>query len=202
MKEERTSIYPKGSAPYESSGLTFGKFLKAARIAQKLSQKEVADKLGISSSYYKDLEEDRRYPPAGELFSKIEEVFCQEDSELENQLAEIAGIIREEVPPDNVEFLRRNSFARHMVDLMRQVDINAIEDNAEGKACNTMQSLLRMIASLKDVKLKLPSGEDLPQEPSFGIFDDNDDGDYEYIDYSDPKWKKWREEQLKKKKDE
>lgn len=53
---------------------TFGQILKAIRREKEVSQRELADKVGVDFSYISKIENDRLPPPSAETILKISEV--------------------------------------------------------------------------------------------------------------------------------
>ncbi len=53
---------------------TFGQILKEARRAKNISQRDLADKVGVDFSYISKLENDRMPPPSAETLIKMAEI--------------------------------------------------------------------------------------------------------------------------------
>lgn len=58
----------------EEMKITFGQTLKEIRRSKNVSQRELADKVGVDFSYISKLENDRMPPPAAETIIKLAEV--------------------------------------------------------------------------------------------------------------------------------
>lgn len=88
---------------------TFGQILKASRQAKSLSQRELANKVGVDFTYISKLENDRQPPPAADTISKLSEIL---DAPVELLLA-AAGKVNDDVKelitgsPEAVKFLNQ-----------------------------------------------------------------------------------------------
>ena len=114
---------------------TFGKFIRAMRESIGKSLRGAAADLGIAPPYMSDLENDRRYPPTGELLKKMEAMFCGNNGELKLYFYDLAGMGRADVPPDMAEHLRSNYATRWLVRMLMQVDIMISDTGAEITRC-------------------------------------------------------------------
>ena len=92
--------------------LSFGEFIMAKRKALGITQKQIADSLGITAVYICDIEKDRRYPPTnGELLPKIVEILKlnNEDSSI---FYDLAGFGKNCVSPDLAEYIMSSPVIR------------------------------------------------------------------------------------------
>ena len=110
-----------GAVIANAEGVTFGKMIKKLRERCNLSLRGACEEIGISPAYLSDLENDRRYPPVGEVLKKILSAY-RVDENTEYEVMELIGLGRKELAPDMAEFLRKNQFARLVVRKLMQVD--------------------------------------------------------------------------------
>lgn len=103
-----------GDVIANSKGMTFGKMMKGIRERRSISLRSASGEIGISPAYLSDIENDRRYPPVGEVLDKMLSVY-KVSSEVEYEIMDLIGIARKELAPDMVEFLRESEFAREIV---------------------------------------------------------------------------------------
>jgi len=160
--EKKSDLRPKGSKVYEKGGWTFGQFLQHSRNSCRRTEQETADLLGISLDYYKDLESDRRYPPTGKLYKKIvkecrivEQTVPDPDGDDMSvvEATDFGGLCRDDISPDTTEFLRRNWFARLVVDIMEQANIDLMTEQDE---CHEIQETIYKIAKRKKITIIPP----------------------------------------------
>lgn len=74
-----------------------GEFIRYNRIKNKILAKDLASKLGISQSYYSDIERERREPYSRVFYWKISNIFKLDDVDysyllLLANLAPVAGV--------------------------------------------------------------------------------------------------------------
>ena len=105
----------------EKNGTTFGKAIKSLREKCGLSLRGSCIELEISPAYLSDIENDRRYPPIGDVLQKFSKEY-KVNAETEYYLMDLIGLGRKQVAPDMEEFLRSNQFARMLVRKMMQVE--------------------------------------------------------------------------------
>ena len=159
MKEAITDLIPTGTTSYKSGGKTFGQAMTFIREKRGLSSSEVAEKIGISECFLLDLESDKRYPPAGVLYKTIYKVYGEGDENAQIMLDNIAGMARLDIEPDTIEFLRRNWYARHIVNLMMQVDVQPFGCGGEELLCASVRDTIYKIAQLKGIKIEVSDKE-------------------------------------------
>jgi len=75
---------------------SFGQILKEIRRSKNLSQRELADKVGVDFTYISKLENDRLPPPAADTITKIaslletpQEVFFAASGKMNNEMRDI-----------------------------------------------------------------------------------------------------------------
>ena len=84
---------------YENS-TTFGSFIREKRLdAGNITLKDIGHALGISLSYYSDIEHDRRNPGDGFDYELLARIFRLSDSE-KAYMYDLAGKCRKTVPED------------------------------------------------------------------------------------------------------
>ena len=104
-----------------ANGVTFGKMIKELREGCNLSLRGACAEIGISPAYLSDLENDRRYPPVGEVLKSVLKTY-RVNVETECEIMELIGLGRKELAPDMAEFMRKNQFARSIARKLMQVD--------------------------------------------------------------------------------
>ena len=73
---------------------TFGSFIRSLRIKNKIGQRELAKKIGVSASYLNDIEKNKRTAPKIEFIKKISH-YLKADSEI---LFDLAGNSKNTLP--------------------------------------------------------------------------------------------------------
>jgi len=96
---------------------SFGAKLRSLRRAAGVSQRELAEKVGVDFSYISKVENDRLPPPAADTIEKI----CQE---LEVGTDELLGLTNK-LPTDLRQMLVENKVAR---DFMREAQAMGLSD--------------------------------------------------------------------------
>jgi len=92
--------------------MTFGAFVYDKRKTQGITQKQVADALGVTTVYICDIEKNRRYPPTGgELLVKLAAVLNLSDNEL-SLYYDLAGKNKGCVPPDIAGYVMSTDIVR------------------------------------------------------------------------------------------
>lgn len=83
---------------------SFGEFLGRARIANKMSMKELAEKLMISTPYLCDVEKDRRYPFDKEKLDRLKEILKLDAAETD-EMYDLARRGDDSVAPDLPQYV-------------------------------------------------------------------------------------------------
>ena len=160
--EQRSPLIPKGIKLYESGGLTFGGYLKMARELQKKSAEEAAKTLDISTEYYIELETDKRFAPTGKLYYTILKNFnsLEFDGGIDPDDGQPSctpinggdwgGSLRDDVPKDMVEFLRRNWFGRYVAHALMQIEPDVLSDD---EFIEKMQELILNHAKVRKIEI-------------------------------------------------
>ncbi len=146
-----------GTVIANANGVTFGKMIKGLRENCNLSLRGACAEIGISPAYLSDLENDRRYPPVGDVLKNILKTYkVNEDTEYE--VMELIGLGRKELAPNMAEFMRKNQFARIIVRKLMQVD------NLDALVVNNEDESLAIITAVENLLSKgtiKPSTDDV-----------------------------------------
>lgn len=89
--------------------INFGKWVQETRTAKGYTLRQMAEAMGVSAPYLSDVEKGRRMaftPEKMEQFARILELDARERTEM----YELAADARNELPADNVEYMRENPF--------------------------------------------------------------------------------------------
>lgn len=109
---------------------TFGMKLQALRRAKGISQRELAEKVGVDFSYISKVENDRLPPPAADTIEKI----CKE---IEVPTDELMGLT-DKLPTDLRQLLVESRSAR---DFMREAQQMSLSDSEWQKMANRLKKL-------------------------------------------------------------
>ncbi|MCL2630632.1 MAG: helix-turn-helix domain-containing protein [Firmicutes bacterium] len=134
----------------------FGGFIRLRREALGKSLRGMAADLGIAAPYLSDMENDKRYPPTGDLLKRMEELLCKGNPELQYYFNEAAGFGRDDLPPDMVEHLKSHFSTRLLVRLLMQVDLRPETSTDEENYHHAIQKAIEGVASQKGIKLIYP----------------------------------------------
>ena len=103
---------------------TFGEFLVAKRKEREIPALQVAEALGISPSYYSDIEKGRRNPPPErESLAKITQILRLQGDDLA-LFYDLAGKARDEAPPDLPDYINENQVVRVALRLAKDTGSN------------------------------------------------------------------------------
>jgi len=91
---------------------TFGGFVKSKRMSKHITQKQIADVLGVSTVYISDIENNRRYPPTngGQLQKLAECLQLQIDEQ--PQFYDLAAFSKKCVSPDLSDYIMSSEIVR------------------------------------------------------------------------------------------
>ena len=135
-----------GTVIANAKGVTFGKMIKGLREGCNLSLRGACAKIGISPAYLSDLENDRRYPPVGEVLTNILKTY-QVNEDTEYEVMELIGLGRKEIAPDMAEFMRKNQFARLVVRKLMQVnDLDALVIDHEDESLAVITAIEELLS--------------------------------------------------------
>ena len=92
-------------------GTSFSRFLREKRQQRHITLSELAEKSGISTGYYSDIEYGRRNPPNREILDKmIAALNLSDDDRI--VFYDLAGKARSEAPPDLPDYINGNEKVR------------------------------------------------------------------------------------------
>jgi len=92
--------------------LSFGEFIYKKRKAQGITQKNIADALGVTTVYVCDIEKSRRYPPTkGNMLHQLVAILNL-DKEEQFEFYDLAGRDKGCVSPDLLEYVMSSEIIR------------------------------------------------------------------------------------------
>lgn len=140
-----------GAMIANAQGVTFGMMIRQLREKCNLSLRGASGEIGISPAYLSDLENDRRYPPVGEVLQKILSTY-RVDVDTEFAVMELIGLGRKEIAPDMAEFLRSSQFARLVVrKLMQADDLDKLVTNNEEESVLVITAIGSLISKGQEI---------------------------------------------------
>ena len=92
---------------------TFGSFLREIRESRGISNRALANQIGIAPGYMNDIEKGRRNPPPGRL-ERIAAVLRMTQEE-KAKMYDLAGNARNEIPDDITEYLKGHEAAQAVI---------------------------------------------------------------------------------------
>ena len=95
---------------------SFGSFIRKKRLDLGFGQRELAKKIGIAASYLNDIEKEKRTAPKSNIIKKLS-VLLKVNL---NDLNDLAGISKGEVPFDISEYIKNNP---NLISLLRLLEI-------------------------------------------------------------------------------
>ena len=110
-------------APY--SPATFGEYITQKRKQRMLPASQVCEEVGISMSYYCDIEKGRRMPPDRETLAKMARALLLNKGETA-MFYDYAGKARSEAPPDLPDYINEFEVVRTALRLAK--DKGSAED--------------------------------------------------------------------------
>ncbi|MEA4848034.1 MAG: helix-turn-helix transcriptional regulator [Clostridiaceae bacterium] len=94
------------------STLNFGTFINIKRKEQGVTQKNIAEALGVTTVYICDIEKNRRYPPTkGDMLTKLASILKLNENE-QSLLYDLAGYDKGCVSPDLSEYIMSSELVR------------------------------------------------------------------------------------------
>ena len=90
---------------------TFGAFITAMRKRREIPSLTMAENLGLSASYYCDIEKNRGKPPERSILAKMIELLRLTQNETDT-FYDLAGKARREAPPDLPDYINENQAVR------------------------------------------------------------------------------------------
>lgn len=98
---------------------TFGGFLSAMRRSHEMPSLQMAENLGLSPSYYCDIEKNRCKPPERSILAKMIE-FLHLSQDESYTFYDLAGKARNEAPPDLTEYINEYQIVRVALRLVKE----------------------------------------------------------------------------------
>ena len=92
-------------------GTDFSRFIREKRQNRHITLSELAEKSGISTGYYSDIEYGRRNPPNREILDKMIVALNLSDEDIIT-FYDLAGKARSEAPPDLPDYINENEKVR------------------------------------------------------------------------------------------
>ena len=89
--------------------MNFGEFINQKRVAQKITIRDMATRLGLSPAYLTDIEHDRRNPPEKEKLEKLAAILDLSTEE-RNEMMNLAGRKRGNIAPDLTDYVVENDY--------------------------------------------------------------------------------------------
>ena len=105
----------------KNSSLSFGSYIRKARLDLGIGQRELAKKIKIAASYLNDIEKEKRSAPKLNIIKKLSEIL---NLNL-NNLNDLAGVSKKEIPPDINRFINKNP---KIISLLRQLEKNNLNN--------------------------------------------------------------------------
>ena len=99
--------------------LTLGAYLKGARLALNIGQRELARSVGVSPAYINELEKGVRDKPSEKVVESLREHLGLKDS----LLYDLVGFAKKEPPSDVLKYLVRNEAANSLVRMLSSINL-------------------------------------------------------------------------------
>jgi len=136
---------------------TFGSHIRNLRIKNKIGQRELAKKIGVSASYLNDIEKDKRAAPKNDVIKKISSILSI-DLDFLNDLA---GNSKKSLAPDITEYIQNNPEVVSLIRSFKNNKFGKIEINKIEKSIDKSRSKALIVAAglgsrLKDHTENLP----------------------------------------------
>lgn len=103
------------------SNNSFGSLVRKTRLDLSIGQRELAKKIGIAASYLNDIEKEKRTAPKSNIIKKLSAILKVNL----NDLNDLAGISKGEVPPDISDYIQNNP---NLVSLIRSIKNNNLNE--------------------------------------------------------------------------
>lgn len=104
----------------------FGEFLQTKREQQKITLRQLAEKLGVSAPFLSDVEKGRRNSLAMDKLSLLRQILNLSDDEYETML-NLAGKQRKTVAPDLPEYIMERDYVSAALRTARDLDAGEAE---------------------------------------------------------------------------
>jgi len=135
----------------------FGSHIRNLRIKNKIGQRELAKKIGVSASYLNDIEKNKRTAPKNDVIKKISSIlFIDLDF-----LNDLAGNSKKSLAPDIAEYIQNNPEVVSLIRSFKNNKFGKIEINKIEKSIDKSRSKALIVAAglgsrLKDHTENLP----------------------------------------------
>jgi len=136
----------------------FGNYIRNLRLKKQIGQRELARKIGVSASYLNDIEQNKRPSPRVEVLEALTDVL-QADIPTINDLA---GLSKNDLPPDILEFIRGSSELVSLLRLIKAYNLTDQEIMEFENFMNTSRAKAIIIAAGLGSRLKSYT-ENLPK---------------------------------------
>lgn len=104
----------------------FGEFLQTKREQQKITLRQLAEKLGVSAPFLSDVEKGRRNSLDMDKLSLLKQILNLSDEEYETML-NLAGKQRKTVAPDLPEYIMERDYVSAALRTARDLDAGEAE---------------------------------------------------------------------------
>lgn len=104
----------------------FGEFLQTKREQQKITLRQLAEKLGVSAPFLSDVEKGRRNSLDMDKLSPLKQILNLSDEEYETML-NLAGKQRKTVAPDLPEYIMERDYVSAALRTARDLDAGEAE---------------------------------------------------------------------------
>ena len=105
----------------KTSYISFGSLVRKTRLDLSIGQRELAKKIGIAASYLNDIEKEKRTAPKPNIIKQLSATLKINL----NDLNDLAGISKRDVPPDISEYIENNP---NLVSLIRSIKNNNLNE--------------------------------------------------------------------------
>ena len=122
----------------------FGQYLRNARIAKGIGQRELARKLHISASYLNDIEHSKRPAPSGSFVDRLVVIL---DADCE-KLNDLAGLSRKGIPPDIESYIMNKPEIYSLLRLLINLNFS----------CQNITELKNLVASKNYTAIIIAAG--------------------------------------------
>jgi len=136
----------------------FGNYIRNLRLKKQIGQRELARKIGVSASYLNDIEQNKRPSPRVEVLEALTDVL-EADIPTINDLA---GLSKNDLPPDILEFIRGSSELVSLLRLIKAYNLTDQEIMEFENFMNTSKAKAIIIAAGLGSRLKSYT-ENLPK---------------------------------------
>ena len=136
----------------------FGNYIRNLRLKKQIGQRELARKIGVSASYLNDIEQNKRPSPRVEVLEALINVL-EADIPTINDLA---GLSKNDLPPDVIEFIRGSSELVSLLRLIKAYNLTDQEIMEFENFMNTSRAKAIIIAAGLGSRLKSYT-ENLPK---------------------------------------